>query len=66
MEFAVVSIDHQCRICLDIQESEEAMTSLFESMEGDFTLCDILTNISNIEVNITLVCFSCFICIFFL
>lgn len=50
MELAVVSIDLQCRICLDIQESEEEMTSLFEIMEGDFTLSDILTNISNIVV----------------
>lgn len=50
MDLAAIRIDLQCRICLDIQESQEEMTSLFEIMEGDFTLSDILTNISNIEV----------------
>lgn len=54
MEFKVVSIDLQCRICLSIQQSEEEMTSLFEMMDGDFALSDILKNISNIEVNNTL------------
>lgn len=54
MDFNLVRIDLQCRICLDIQKSEEEMTSLFEMMEGEFTLSDILTNISNIEVAIHL------------
>lgn len=53
MEMNAIRIDLQCRICLVFQQSEEDMTSLFEMMEGDFALSDILKNISNIEVTST-------------
>lgn len=51
MDLNLTSIDLQCRMCLDMQQSREEMTSLFEMMEGNFTLSDIFTNISNIDVS---------------
>lgn len=53
-ELNIISIEQQCRICLEIRHSKEEMTSLFQNLDGEFTLANIVKNISNFEVAILL------------
>lgn len=50
MEGVVTNINLQCRICLDMAQTEDEVYAFFEPTEQDFILADVFKHISGFEV----------------
>lgn len=58
MEEFIEDINLQCRICLDMAQTEEEIYAFFEPTEQGFILADVFKNLSGFEVRKYLPIFS--------